>query len=102
MIYPCRRCAENFSCHGTETVHFKFDRFGTEYNYDYLVIGFPSQFDNYYDDHFEPYYTDVEKPADQIGLMMHGSQQTGIWVNAQSIPSFNIYFYRNVLKLHLK
>ena len=101
MIHPFRRCAENFSCHGTETVHFKFDRFDTENGYDYFVIGFPSEFEYYYN-YFESVGIEIEKPADQIGLIMDGSQQTGIWVNAQSIPSFNIYFYRNVLKMHLK
>ena len=85
-------------CHGTETVHFKFDRFDTENGYDYLVIGFPSEFDYAHYYNFESYGIDIEKPADQIGLILDGSQQTGIWVNAQSIPLFNIYFYRHALK----
>ena len=100
LIHPCPRCAENFSCQDpTESVHFKFDRFDTESGYDYLVIGSPKS--NQLDDYYYMYYEYIYIPADQNGLILDGSQQTGIWVNAQSIPLFNIYFYRHALRSHL-
>ena len=93
------RCVETFDCSApNESVHFKFDRFHVEETYDYLVIGYPNQFDHYYDYNFGSVGHGIEKPTSRTGLMLHGQQQTGIWVNAQSIPTFNIYFYRNLLK----
>ena len=95
-----KRCSEIFSCSDSfKTVHFKFDRFDVEARYDYLVIGYPNRFDNYYDAHFGSVNIDFESPTEKEGLMLDGQQPTDIWVNAQSIPNFNIYFYRNVLKV---
>ena len=96
------RCVESFSCeNSTETVHFKFDRFDVEENYDYLVIGNPIRFGNYHDYHFGSIegfesFENIDNPDSQIGVILHGSQITGTWVNAQSIPTFNIYFFRKV------
>ena len=53
-----------------------FDRFNTERNYDYLDIGHDKQ----------------------IGLRLDVNQQTGLWVNAESIPDFNNYFYRKAFR----
>ena len=33
-------------------------------------------------------------------LILHGPQQTGIWVNADSIPDFNYDFKRKALTLN--
>ena len=63
----------SFTCDDPEkTVHFKFDRFHTEYSYDFLFI------DN---------------------LELTGYQQTDIWVNAESISDFDIYFHRRAFEL---
>ena len=64
-------------------MHFKFDRFATERDYDYFHIGYRR-----WQDGFEP------------GLILDGNQQTDIWVNADSIPDFNIYFERKALNLN--
>lgn len=74
------RCGPKFfSCADPEkTIHFKFDRFETERNYDYLEIGHEKK----------------------IGLLLDGKQQTHIWVNAESIPDFNVYFYREASTNH--
>ena len=93
-----------FGCaNSNETVHFKFDRFETEYNYDYFVIGNPYQFDAIYEDYFAEdtdYLSDYrEQSTDRTGLMLDGSQPTDIWVTAKSIQNFDIYFYRRVFML---
>ena len=91
---------ENFYCSDlNETVHFKFDRFSIEQDYDYLVLGFPNGFDAYYEYYFGSVDNDFESPTFKIGLKLGTQQTTDIWVNAQSIPNFNIYFYRNVSKI---
>ena len=63
------------------------------------MIGYPNRFDIFYESHFGTLDNDFESPTDKAGLMLDGEQDTDIWVNAQSIPNFNIYFYRNVLKI---
>ena len=90
-----------FGCtNPNETVHFKFDRFETEGGYDYFVIGNPYQFDAYYEANFTEdtdYLDDYrENTNNRTGLMLDGNQQTGIWVTADSIQNFDIYFYRTV------
>ena len=102
MNNPWLRCVETFECSNqNETVHFKFDRFDVEHGFDYFVIGYPSQFDDHYDEFYDYYFGSIEQefesPNYRTGLMLHGQQQTDIWVNAESIPVFNIYFYRNAL-----
>ena len=84
-----------------ETVHFKFERFETENRYDYFVIGNPYEFDEYYEQFFlEDDLSDYrDKPYDRTGLMLDGRQQTDIWVNAESIINFDIYFFRLGLNL---
>ena len=90
-----------FGCSNpNETVHFMFDRFKTEKNFDFFVIGNPYQFDDHYEDHFAEntdYLDDYrEETNNRTGLMLDGSQQTDIWVTAESIQNFDIYFYRTV------
>ena len=85
-----------------ETVHFKFERFETERGYDYLVIGNPYEFDDHYEDFFMEYDYPSDyrtKPYNRTGLILDGTQQTDIWVNAESINSFDIYFFRLGLNL---
>ena len=99
-----------------ETVHFKFERFETESDYDYFVIGNPYEFDylyqKYFDDYDDDYSDTTMNPIDDYyndttitngvqqynrsGLMLDGTQVTGIWVTAESIQNFDIYFYRRV------
>ena len=72
---------KHFSCDDPETtVHFKFDRFETEHYYDYLYIGYVS--------------------SQLWVLKLDRNQQTDIWVNADSIPDFNVYFDRKALTLN--
>ena len=82
-------------------MHFKFDRFETEKGYDLFVIGNPYQFDYYYEDYFAEfdYFSDYRNEKyDRTGLILDGSQRTGIWVTAESIQNFHIYFNRMVFK----
>ena len=117
-----------------ETVHFKFERFETETDYDYFIIGkIPKNFQDYFEDYFgdsdeddyagedyaeevtisvesaEPVEIAVEGfkkfhrrlshniPDDQSVLILDGGQQINIWVTAQSIIDFDIYFLRPAL-----
>ena len=90
---------KTFDCSApNESVHFKFDRFDVEDYWNYLVIGYPNQFDYYYDNNFGSIDHGIQKPTFRTGLMLDGRQQTSIWVNAQSIQPFNIYFYMIFLK----
>ena len=94
-----------FGCtNPNETVHFMFDRFETESGYDYFIIGNPYQFDDYYGDYFAEdtdYLSDYRVlPYNRTGLMLDGRQRTGIWVTAESILNFDIYFFRKVFILH--
>ena len=95
------RCWQSFSCmNPNETVHFKFDRFDTENSYDYFVIGNPYDFDYLFENHFDEVENDYrDETSNRVGLMLDGSRQTGIWVTAESIKNFDIYFYRNVFRM---
>ena len=93
-----------FGCtNSNETVHFMFDRFETESRYDYLIIGNPYQFDDYYEVYFaedSDYLSEYrEQSNNRSGLMLDGIQRTGIWVTAESILNFDIYFFRRVFIL---
>ena len=66
-----------------ETVHFKFDRFETESDYDYLSIDLDNDGVNDYSN----------STYNQTSLILDGSQLVDIWVTAESIQSFDIYFY---------
>ena len=91
---------ESFQCNDSnETIHFKFDRFDLEDDYDFLLIGYSEQFEHFHDNFFEPNGYEIERPNNKTGLMLDGSQPLHTWVNAQSIPDFNIVFGRNVLSL---
>ena len=96
--YPWKRCIESFQCQdSSKEIHFKFDRFDVEKNFDYLVIGNPIRFENYHYDHFASIDDENSDDfAESNGFILGGSQQTGIWVNAKSIPAFDIYFFRRV------
>ena len=49
--------------------------------------------DDYYND---TTITNGVQPYNRSGLMLDGTQVTGIWVTAESIQNFDIYFYRKV------
>ena len=78
----------------------KFERFQTEYEFDYLIIGDPDAFDTadlvsidyLYDDYIYDY-----EPTGKA-LILEGFQPTGIWATARSIKNFDIYFHRMVFK----
>ena len=78
----------------------KFERFQTEWEFDYLIIGDPDAFDTadlvsidyLYDDYIFDY-----EPTGKA-LILEGFQPTGIWATAKSIQNFDIYFHRMVFK----
>ena len=90
-----KRCSEIFSCSDSfKTVHFKFDRFDTEYEYDYLTIGLPEDTDY---NSLNQLKSEQRTKNVQDTLILDGNQETGIWVNAESIKNFHIQFFRPVL-----
>ena len=100
FVNPFIRCSYTFGCSNTnETVHFKFDRFVTENRYDFFVVGDPDTFDT--DDlataDYMYYYTYDYVPTGKA-LILDGSQPTGIWVTADSIQNFDLYFFRMVFE----
>ena len=132
-----KRCGPiSFTCDDPDKkIHFKFDRFHTEINYDYFFIGYPETSKTYtlgrvfflfhkmlmieifaktrekrvldyeygsttywsFEDTFE-----ISWSTSNIGIELNGYQQTDIWVNAESIPDFDIYFLRRALKMSLR
>ena len=91
------RCVESFSCQDPlKTIHFKFERFEIENNYDFLLLGYTEEFEHFHDNYFDVNGHYIDKPDDKIGLLLDHTQQTDIWVSAQSIPNFNIVFGRTV------
>ena len=96
--YPgFQRCSEIFSCsNANEIVYFKFNQFEIDdSSFAYFAIGLPKQYEAY------PSYHPFEFSLKDFGnfnfytLLLSGSQQTGVWVSAESIKDFRIYFYRN-------
>ena len=64
-----------------------------------MVIGNPYEFDYLYQEFDEnDYYSDYkDTTVNRTGLMLDGIQDTynsSGWLTAESINSFNIYFYR--------
>ena len=81
----------------------KFERFYTEYEYDYLIIGNPDAFEtsdvasmDYLFDFFQ--YDLWDYVPTGKALILEGFQPTGIWATAASIQNFDIYFHRMVFK----
>lgn len=72
-------------------MHLKFHRFSLEQRYDYLALGLPDEYNT-----TESYEDLVDRNFENV-LILDGEQETGIWVNAESIENFRIYFYRNGL-----
>ena len=100
LFNPFIRCLHTFACNtSSETVHMKFERFHTESDYDYLIIGDPDAFDTAdlvsMDYVYEYFYDYVPTGA---ALILDGFQPTGIWATAKSITNFDIYFHRVVFK----
>ena len=90
-----KRCSETFSCSdSSKTVHFKFDRFVTEQGYDYLTIGLPEDTDY---NSLNQLISEQRTKNVQDSLILDGNQETGIWVNAESIQKFRIQLFRAVL-----
>ena len=85
-------CSEKFSCDGVnEIVHFKFNRFNIETEYDYIAIGLPTEYEGQSSRQLRNLQNNVEN-----SLVLEGSPQTNIWVSAESIQDFRIYFHRIV------
>lgn len=92
------RCSYSFNCSGPDEIaHFKFDRFNTESNYDYLIIGDLKALDNNElneIDFLTQYsnYTELTSEA----LIYDNSQPTGNWSTAEDKSNIDIYFFRKV------
>ena len=69
-------------------MHFKFNRFSLEKNYDYLVIGLPEDYNEE-----DSFWGLVNRNLENV-LILDGQQETDIWVNAEAITNFRILFYR--------
>ena len=83
----------------------KFERFYTENEYDFLIIGDPDAFEttdvasiDYLSGYF--YYNLGDYVPTGKALILDGPQQTGVWATATSIQNFDIYFHRMVFKTH--
>ena len=66
-------------------VNFKFNRFSTESNYDYMVIG---DLSSYFNGGYRP-------QSNQDVLILDGTQPTNIWVIA-TWNEFDILFERKI------
>ena len=84
------RCSHEIICYNETLPHFKFTRFETEYNYDYLAIGDPD-----FPDYSSPVFP-YDNPSSVIGnrtrwfenmLILDYKQVTDIWVNAESLSN---------------
>ena len=104
IFYPYLRCAHSFGCNNpNETVHFMFDRFETEYGYDYLIIGDPDAFENIDVENIDYIYEYLDDyKLTGRALILEGNQTTGVWVTATSLPNFDIYFHRMALKTYFQ
>ena len=102
------RCSHSYGCNNSnETVHIKFERFSTESEYDFLIIGDPDAFEtadlasvDYLYDYF--YYNINEYLQTGKALILDGDQTIGIWASSASIENFDIYFHRMVLLANSK
>ena len=102
------RCSHSFGCdNSNETVHIKFERFSTESEYDFLIIGDPDTFEtadlasiDYLDDYFYDNINDFLQT--EKALILDGDQTIGLWASAASIENFDIYFHRIVSLTNIK
>lgn len=85
----------------------KFERFESEYSFDFLILGEPHAFEtadsaaiDYPMYHYYNYYFtyDIDYLRTGKALILDRSQPTGIWTTAKRIDNFDIYFHRMVLK----
>ena len=106
FLNPNQRCYHTFACNNSnEAVHMKFERFHTEYNYDFLIIGDPDAFEttdvasmDYLHDFFQ--YDLWDYVPTGKALILEGFQPTDVWATAASIQNFDIYFHRMVFITH--
>ena len=101
---PFIRCSHKFNCHDSnKTIHFKFERFVTERNWDALIIGDPNAAESIQWIEDSNVCQDVLNPDCIIeeALILHGElseDQKSVWVEAKGITDFHIFFFRTVLK----
>ena len=92
-------CSHRFNCRDSnKTVHFKFDRFQTEINWDALIIGDPNASQSIQWIGGQDYLN--ANCISEQALIMHGSLpeiQRNTWVEARGITDFHIFFFRTVL-----
>ena len=95
VIYIFQRCGPySFTCSNQEeSIHFKFENFETEKGYDYVFIGKTIEQGEDFD------IQNTVGGEDQVSLRLDGQNQTDAWVHADSIPNFNIFFYRQAIKM---
>ena len=82
-------CMKEFSCEDSSVaLHFKFNRFSLEEGFDYLSITSEdlNSDDLIYDLNSHDYI--YEDYSGQNFLVLTGEEETGVWVNAESIQSF--------------
>ena len=101
---PFIRCSHRFDCQDSnKKIHFKFERFVTEQNWDALIIGDPNAAESIQWIEDDGECQDVLN-ADCIieqALILHGElseDQKNTWVEAKGITDFQIFFFRTVLK----
>lgn len=91
-----QRCLNTFSCNNaSEIVHFKFNRFEMNRNNDYLAIDLPTEVQGRSGLELEYLETTFQVNL-QNRLVLDGLQRTDVWVSAETIQDFNLYFYRKV------
>ena len=91
-----QRCLENFACSNVgEIVYFKFNRFETITNSDYFAIDLPTANQGRSGTELK-YFQTIGVLNLENRLVLEGLQRTDVWVSAESIQDFSIYFYRNV------
>ena len=99
-------CSNEFSCEDSSVaLHFKFNRFSLEQGHDYLAITSEESAADY----LYVNYSIYEDYSERNLLILSGEQETGVWVNAESIqniPSFGsdsklrVTFYRQGYEEH--
>ena len=79
-----------------------FERFSTESEYDFLIIGDPDAFEtadlasiDFLSDYFYDNIDDYLQT--RKALILDDYQTIGIWASTASIENFDIYFHRMVL-----
>ena len=100
FINPFIRCSHYFNCHDpNKTVHFKFDRFDTEKDYDALIIGDPNASKSIQWSEECCWNVLNANCSIEEALIIHGSEvTTNIWIEAKGITDFHIFFFRTVVQ----